>query len=137
MRVFIDTSSLFKRYVDEAGSDGFQRLMNQASEVVVSPLTWIEMNAAIERRIRDGSLSAEQAKHVRIEAKRDFAYFLKVIWSENLENKAVELIGQYVLKTLDAVQLASGILSKSQVFVTSDEKLFFTAKKIIRHARII
>lgn len=137
MRVFIDTSSLFKRYVDETGSDGFQRLMNQASEVVISPLTWIEMNAAIERRLRDRSLSAEQAKHIRIEAKKDFAYFLKVIWSENLENKAVELIGQYVLKTLDAVQLASGILSKSQVFVTSDEKLFFTAKKIVRHARII
>ena len=137
MRVFIDTSSLFKRYVEESGSGDFQRLMNQASEVVVSPLTWIEMNAAIERRLRERSLSAEQAKYLRIEAKKDFAYFLKVVWNENLEHKAVELINQYVLKTLDAVQLASGILSKSQVFVTSDEKLFLIAKKIIHHARII
>ncbi len=137
MRVFVDTSSLFKKYVNEPGSDVFERALSRATEVAVSPVTWIEMNAAIERRLAGRSLSVEQADWLRVEVKKDFAYFFQVLWNENLENKAVEFVRKHSLKTMDAVQLASGFLSESELFLTSDQKLYKEAKKVLRHVRYV
>jgi hypothetical protein len=135
LRVFVDTSSLFKKYVDEPGGDAFEKVLAKTTEIVVSPVTWIEMNAVIERRLRDKSLLPEQAARLRSEIKRDFVYFSRVLWNENLENKAVDLVHKHALKTLDAVQLASAVLSEPELFVTSDRKLYLEAKKVIRRIR--
>ena len=137
MRLFVDTSSLFKKYVNESGSNDFEKLLSKASEIAVSPATWIEMNAAIERCLRSGALTPEKAGWLRAEVKKDFTYFFLVVWNENLENKAVQLIHQHALKTMDAVQLASGILSDSEIFVTSDHPLHRAAKKVIPHVRLV
>ena len=136
MRIFVDTSSLFKKYVDEPGAEDFERVLAQATEIAVSPATWIEMNSAVERRLREGSLSAAQAEWLRAEARRDFAYFYQVVWNENLEDQAVELIRKHALKTMDAVQLASGVLSESAVFLTSDRVLFQAARKVLSKVRL-
>ena len=133
----MDTSSLFKKYVEEPGSDAFERLISKASEVAVSPITWIEMNAAIERCLRGGHVTPEKAGWLRSEIKKDFTYFFLVVWNENLENKTVELIRRHVLKTMDAVQLASAVLSESEIFVTSDHSLHLAAKKAIQHVHFI
>ena len=137
MRLFVDTSSLFKKYVEEPGSAVFEQLTAKASEIAVSPATWIEMNSIIERLLRDKRLTPERAEWLGAEIKRDFTYFFLVVWNENLEDKAVDLIRQYALKTLDAVQLASGILSDSEIFVTSDRPLHLAAKKVMRHVRFV
>ena len=137
MRLFVDTSSLFKKYVDEPGSEAFEQLITKASEIAVSPTTWIEMNSIIERRFRDKHLTLEKAQWLRTEVKKDFSYFSIVVWNKNLENKTVELIRQHTLKTMDAVQLASGVLSELEVFVTSDHPLYLAAKKNFRHVRFI
>lgn len=137
MRVFVDTSTLFKKYAEESGGDIFETILSRASQIAVSPVTWIEMNAAIQRRLTERSFSSEQANWLRIEAKKDFAYFFQVLWNENLENKAVEIVRKHSLKTMDAVQLASGLLSESELFLTSDRKLYKEAKKILHHVRYV
>lgn len=137
MKVFVDTSTLFKKYLDEPGSAAFDALLAKTTEIAVSPVTWIEINAALERCVRYKSLSSAQAERLRTEAKKDFAYFWQVVWNENLEEKAVDIIRKHALKTLDAVQLASGVLSQSALFVTSDQKLFEEAKKILPHTEFI
>ena len=135
--MFIDTSSLFKKYIDEPGSEEFAQLTLKASEITVSPVTWIEANGIVERRFRNRDLTLERADLLRAELKKDFLYFFVLAWNENLENKAVELIRQHTLKTMDAIQLASGILSDSDIFVTSDRQLHLAAKKAVRHVRFV
>ena len=137
MKLFVDTSSLFKKYVDEPGSEALERLLAKASEIVVSPTTWIEVNHIIQRRLRDRSLTAQTAGWLRAETKKDFSYFSIVTWNENLESKAVALICQHTLKTMDAIQLASGVLSDSDIFVTSDSLLHAAAKKTLGHTQFI
>ena len=137
MRAFVDTSSLFKKYVEEDGSDRLAELLRDVSEVAVSPLTWTEINSIFARRLCENLLTPQQALWLRSEAERDFSNFHRVSWNDALENKAVELVNKYSVLTLDAVQLASGILSKSDVFVTSDKRLFAEAKKVIHEARFI
>ena len=137
MRAFIDTSSLFKRYVEERGSTELDHLLQGMTEIAVSPITWIEMNAVIARRLRDKSLTPQQAKWLRSQTEKDFESFYQVIWSETLEKTATELVYQYPLSTLDAIQLASGVLSKANLFVTSDQGLFKEAKKEIQEAECL
>ena len=137
MRAFLDTSSLFKKYVEESGSDKLGELLNDVSAIVVSPLTWIEMNSIVARRLREKLLTAQQATWLKAQTERDFRSFHRVVWNETLEKKASDLISRYSILTLDAVQLASGVLSKADIFVTSDKKLFEEASKVIRQARYI
>ena len=134
MRAFIDSSSLFKKYVDENGSQALERLLKDISEIAVSPVTWVEMSAVLARRVREKSLTAQQAAWLADEARKDFQSFHRVVWNDMLETTATRLVSRYPLSTLDAIQLASGVLSKAELFVTSDRGLFEEARKEVRKA---
>jgi predicted nucleic acid-binding protein len=134
MRAFVDTSSLFKKYVEESGSEEFSELLKGVSEIAVSPVTWIEVNAVVARRLREKSLTSQQAEWLRLEARKDFQSFHQVFWNENLEKTATDFIHRHSLATLDALQLSSGMLSKADLFVTSDRGLFEQARKAMRKA---
>jgi predicted nucleic acid-binding protein len=137
MRAFVDTSSLFKKYVEESGSKEWDGLLQDISEIAVSPVTWVEMNAVVARRLRQKSLASQQAVWLKSQIEKDFQSFHRVVWNEVLEKTAVELVYRYSLSTLDAIQLASGVLSKADLFVTSDRRLFEEANKQIRKARLV
>ncbi len=137
MRAFIDTSSLFKKYVEEDGSKELEDLLFSVSEIAVSPITWIELNAVVARHMREKSLTSQQASWLDLETRRDFQFYHRVLWNEVLEKKAVELVQQFFLSTLDGIQLASGILSRADIFVTSDRRLFEEASKVIRKTKFI
>ena len=137
MKLFVDTSTLFKKYVDEAGSGDFDKLFGEATEIIVSPVTRIEMHSAIAKYVREKWLSEQAAKKLSIEIKKDFIFYSRVFWNDNLEEKSVEIAQSLSLKTLDAVQLASGVLSKADLFVTSDKRLFDEASKVIHKTRFI
>ena len=134
MRAFIDASSLFKKYVEEDGSKELDLLLHEVSEISVSPVTWLEMGAVIARRLREKSLTSQQATWLKSEAHKDFQSFHRVIWNEALEETATNLVYEHPLSTLDAIQLASGLLSKADLFVTSDQGLFKEAQKRVRKA---
>ena len=137
MKAFIDTSSLIKKYITEKGSKEFDDLLEELSEIIVSPICFLELSSAIQHRIREKTLTQEQAAWLQTEAQKDLYYFSQVIWNENLEQKAVEMIRKHHLKTLDSLQLASAILSKADRFITSDKSLESTAKKEITHVLFI
>lgn len=132
MRAFIDTSTLFKKYVEEEGSKKLDVLLQEVSEIAVSPVTWIEMNAVLARHLREKYLTVSQVIWLRAEAHRDFQSYHRVVWNEILEKTAANLAGQHSLATLDLVQLASCLLSKADLFLTSDRALFEEARKRVR-----
>jgi len=137
LKAFIDTSTLIKKYIIEKGSDEFDVFLDSVSEIIVSPIYQLEVAAAIDRRLREKTLSRQQARWIQGEVAMDCGFFSKVLWNENLERKAQELIEKHHLKMLDSLQLASGCLSKAGVFVTSDKKLFVSAKKEMKNTRFI
>lgn len=137
MKAFIDTSSLVKKYFVEEGSGEFDDLMDLITEIVISPTYRLEVNSAIERRLREKILAKKQALWLRIEVNKDIHYFSIVLWNDNLEQKAMELIQKYQLKTLDSLQLASACLSKPDFFVSSDKKLFAAAEKELKNVKFI
>ena len=137
MRVFVDTSALFKKYVQEAGADELETFLLKVTDIAVSPLTWIEMRSALARRMRDRILTQGEARRITTEARKDFHYFRHVRWTEALVEKSCGIADELDLKTLDSIQLASGVLSLPDCFVTADLKLFKEAKKLLRSVILV
>ena len=129
MRAFIDTSSLFKKYVNEPGSIEFDKLLNPVYEILVSPITILEFHSVIERRLRESTISPANAKWIKQEFARDYNYFGVVQWNENLINESIRIISKYQLKTLDSIQFAAALLAAADIFITSDKQLYQAVRK--------
>jgi predicted nucleic acid-binding protein len=128
MKAFIDTSSLFKKYVDEQGSSEFNKLLESIHEIIIAPTTLLELHSVIERRLREKTLLSEDAEWIEKEFLTDFNFFGVVEWNDELLEKAIRLIRKYQLRVLDSVQLSAAQLSGATLFVTSDKQLYKAAK---------
>jgi predicted nucleic acid-binding protein len=137
LKAFIDTSSLFKKYIEENGSQEFGLLLENISEIIVSPITIIEFHSVIARKQHERGLNVKDAEWIETEFLKDYNYFHVVKWSDELIKKSVSALKEYQLKTLDSIQLASAILTKPDVFIVSDQKLFNAAKKKLQNAKYI
>lgn len=137
MKAFIDTSSLVKRYVAEKGLGELEILLNQISEIIISPTCLLEITSALNWCLMDKTLTAEQVSWVETQLHKDYNYFSKVAWGEDLQLKGIELIHRYHLRTLDCIQLASACVAKADIFITSDKELFTVAKTEIESISLI
>lgn len=137
MRVFIDTSSLFKKYVDEQGSNKFNILLDSVFEIIVSPITILEIQSVLERRLREKTLRPKDAKWVEKEFLIDYSYFGVVQWNDNLIQECIRVIRRYQLRVLDGIQLSAALISNASLFITSDRRLYETARKEIANVKYI
>lgn len=135
MKAFIDTSALVKKYIQENGSDNFDKILAGVNDVGVAPIYWLELNSAVARRLKDKSLTKSQAEFILQESRTDLNYFQIVVWNEQLENQSSTLIHTYRLKTLDSIQLACARLSECDMFITSDQTLASAAR--LEHIKTI
>jgi len=137
MTAFIDTSSLIKRYIAEDNSSKLGRILGGVTALIISPITTIELFSGVSRRLADHSLSRHQYAMIEKEIYKNQNDLLIVQWSIDLEQLSIDMTKKYTLRTLDSIQLASGILSSSEKFITSDRKLYQAAKKEINEAVLL
>ncbi|VAX37552.1 hypothetical protein MNBD_UNCLBAC01-1944 [hydrothermal vent metagenome] len=137
MTGFIDTSSLFKKYVQEKGFQKFKKVLNTLENVQISPITFIELHKAVKNRLERQIITYKESQILSEEINRDYSFFRVVQWNSMLEKTAVYLVNMYNLKTLDSIQLASGILSEADKFITSDKQLYKAAQKEVSKAILI
>ncbi|HBR15645.1 MAG TPA: hypothetical protein DD723_08955 [Candidatus Omnitrophica bacterium] len=124
MRAFIDTSTLLKKYKIEPKRDKFLKILEETTEVIVSPVTYIETICSIQRVCEESKLKKEHFLKIKEEIDLDFSYFLKIRLDETMERIAIDLRQKYTLKSLDLIQLASAKTSQATIFLTSDIHLF-------------
>jgi predicted nucleic acid-binding protein len=137
MRAFIDTSSLFKKYIEEEGSPAFNALLESVFEIFVAPVTFLEIHSVIERRLREKTLTPGDARWIEKEFLSDYGYFGIVEWNDTLMEKCVAIMRKYPLRILDSIQLAAASLSGSALFVTSDKQLYRAAKTELPAVRFV
>lgn len=122
MNIFFDTSSFFKLYHQEIGTEQLLNFLNQNPDhkIFISQLTLVEMYSALSKKVRIGHLSSEQMKNFLIVLDSDFKKCTIVNIDSSVIEKAQQLVIQFGLKglrSLDAIQLASAIKIKSLVDV--------------------
>ena len=62
---YLDTSALFKQYVNEPGSTWLRARVSSAVSLVSSQLLIVEAVSALNRRAREGSLASAEYQRVR------------------------------------------------------------------------
>jgi len=132
MRVFVDTSSLIKKYVEEKGREKLIEIMDKASEIIVSPVTYIETINAVTRICDELKLSTRQKAKIKEVVDIDFEYFIKIALNSELEHIARKCSEKHLMKALDLIQLSAAIIAKPSLFVTSDKHLFKAAEKELK-----
>lgn len=130
MKAFVDTSTLFKKYHHEQGTDEFLLYLKEVEELVVAPTTYIELTNTLKRLHFERKLSLKDLDKVFNAINKDFAFFTVVSWNDGLQNECVNLLLNHRIKTLDLIQLAAAKVTKAKSFITSDQFLYNIAKKI-------
>ena len=137
---FWDSSALVKRYIVERGTPWVREITGTIARnaLIVARITWVEMQSALARRYREGSLTAEQIAGSTRALRYDWdAQYLVVDLDQPLADLAGQLVRKHSLRAYDAVQMASALRvqpsfadARSAVltFVAADDRLLAAAE---------
>lgn len=126
MRVYIDSSALVKRGIDEFASEEFEAalLAYEPDDCFASTIAWIEVSRALRSRLEqnDPALVVELIEVA-----------LSKVHEVPLSSQVVSFarrIGSPRLRSLDAIHLASAAVVNADVFVAYDQQLLVVAAEM-------
>ncbi|MBK7471796.1 MAG: type II toxin-antitoxin system VapC family toxin [Betaproteobacteria bacterium] len=129
MKVFLDTSALAKRYIDEQGSDKVKALCQQADTLVVSVICLPELISAASRLVRERRLARAAYRQLKGDAVADLEDAdVCQITSEVLVS-VVALLESHPLRALDAIHVACALAIAPDVFASADRRQLSAARK--------
>ena len=124
VRVYFDSSALIKRSVHEAESDAveeaFDRYVAEDAVIISSSLAWVEVSRALRTRLDGGSYSEDSIQEAVEGALAGVAERLITGEVISLARRVVPRL----LRTLDAIHLATAILLDADEIVVYDDRLF-------------
>lgn len=107
---FFDSSALVKRYARETGTAWVISLTDPAAanSLYVARITGAEVVAAIHKKVRKKEVAVADAAAAIANFRHDFFNQYNVLEvTEQIVNKAMDLIGAHPLRGYDGVQLAA------------------------------
>jgi predicted nucleic acid-binding protein len=117
--LFLDTSALVKRYVDESGTRAVTALMDADSDWAASALALAEAEIALCHRAQHEAMVAPLVEALR----RDWASFAIVPVDDPCLTRAKEIGCQFGTRTIDSIHLAAADrLPRPLTFVTFDRR---------------
>ena len=106
--LYIDSSALVKRYVQESGSKAVTSRFEKGEAIYTSVLSFAEVHAAIGRKYRDKELSVDEKGKLVDEFQTDWLSSLSILeLTTNTMFALPSLCEQYFLKASDAIHLSA------------------------------
>ena len=136
--LYLDTSSLVKRYVFEEGSDEVDALIAGADAIATSVVAYPELRSAVARLRRARRLTSAQHAAIRRGVDVDWAAYVLIDVTPELGHEAGELAERHALRGFDAVHLASYAALARDVgvgnvqFSSFDTRLNDAARRVTR-----
>ena len=128
MRLYLDTSALAKRYVLEKGSDIVAKKCEEASVILLSILSPVEMASVFSRMHREKKLTEKQHMELRKEFAMDLAGATIIRLDEGVITGSISYVEKRGIATLDAIHVASAEASECTLFLTADIRQYSAAK---------
>jgi predicted nucleic acid-binding protein len=124
---YVDTSALVKRYVNEPSSQSFDDFVAASDdEFVISPLTLVELQSVLMRRLRQNDFDRAYLKRLRGHFDSDLRAALWVVMPFPVDAfaAATRLIEELdvAVATLDALHVASAKALGCARFATADRQ---------------
>ena len=138
MTLYLDTSSLVKLYVTEAGSDVVRQLVGDANVVATSVVAYAETRAALARLRREGVFTTAKLASAKRTFEKEWPTYLTLDANESLCRAAGALAEKYSLRGFDSIHLASFAEVARRAgthdtrFSSFDDRLNHAARKVAR-----
>lgn len=136
MILYLDTSSLIKLFVHEAGSDEVEARAADASVLATSVIAYPETHAALGRRHREGALTRSELRRVLERFRTNWIRFLAVVLAPPVYTRAASLAIKHALRGMDAIHLSSFLelidLGDEVEFLSHDTRLMGAARRARR-----
>ncbi len=120
MNIFLDSSALAQRYVEEAGSHRVEEILSSASSLGVSVLCLPEIVSALCRRRRERKLSEQQYVKARQALFADIEDSSIVNITDQVVARAVEILERWPLRSSDSLHVAAAAEWSADLFVSAD-----------------
>jgi predicted nucleic acid-binding protein len=130
--VYLDTSALVKRYIEEVGSARIRSLLYEpATRVFTSQLTLVESTCAFARRRREGLVSVDEHRRVLEMLYYEFEHRYNIMGIEPpVIDAACQLATRNPLRAYDAVHLATAWLLHRDLLNGGHEPLTFVCADV-------
>ena len=122
MNVFLDSSALAKRYVQEPGSDRLDEILSSASSLGVSVICFAEVVSALCRLGRERKVSPSQYLNAKWALFEDVEDSNVTYVTDQVVARAIELLGGWPLRSSDSLQVASAAEWAADLFVSADAR---------------
>jgi len=131
--LYLDTSALIKRYIEEQGSSDVLDWMDDSELNGTALVTRVEVAAAITRAVRRKYVSQEDARQFLDMFHKEWSSFTRLPVTEPLVARADALACEYNLRGYDALHLAAALtwqdlLDLPVTVVTYDKELAEAAR---------
>jgi predicted nucleic acid-binding protein len=114
--LYLDSSALVKRYVQEEGSKAVNSRFEQGETIHTSVLSFAEVHATIGRKYREKRLSIHETKKLVDDFLYDWLFSLTVLELTTHTMTALPtLCDQYLLKASEAIHLSAAIWLKDNI----------------------
>jgi hypothetical protein len=132
--IYVDTSALVKRYVNEPNSEGFDDfVVGSDAQFVLVPLTLVEMQSVLMRRLRQRDFDRAYLKRLHGHFDDDLRAALWVVnpFPAQAFADAARLIAEpdVALATLDALHVACATALGCTGFATADRQQALAARR--------
>jgi len=128
---YLDSSAIIKRVRDEEHSaalvDRLRSLSKSGHATITSALTWVEVERSLRSIVaRAGALDTYPLDDAVATATIDIG----IVRITAPVLAAARWIGPPILRSLDAIHLASAVLGGASVFITYDQRLAEAARSV-------
>lgn len=133
MKVYFDSSAYAKRFIEEQGSQRIDNICQQATAVGLSIICFPEILSALNRRVREKSISQEQYAVAKKRLSKDVSDMEIINITPQVVSKSGLLLENNSLRAFDAIHIACAIKWNADLFVTSDRRQQTAARKSKLH----
>jgi len=131
MKIFLDTSSLFKLYHKEENTEELELIFSniKITGIFLSEISKIEFTSTIWKKVRTKEITQLEARKTLDLFENDFSKYTFVATTSIIIEQARMFCSKYGtqgLRTLDSMQLSTCVSLSSEVGI------FFTADKLLK-----
>ncbi len=130
MNVFLDSSALVKRYLEEKGSAAVEQICVKASHIIVSIVALPEVFSALNRKKREQVVSQQQYEIIKRALFSECEEFLTCPLSPAVIKLSIDFTEKFPLRAMDALHLACAVDFNAELFVSSDERQVNAARDL-------
>jgi predicted nucleic acid-binding protein len=130
MKLFLDSSAFAKRFVDESGSQEVEDLCSQATELCLSVICVPEIISALNRRLREKSLTRQDYAQARQHLSLDVRDAVIINLTPDVILSSIKILETTPLRTMDALHVACALAWNADLFVSADHRQITAAKAV-------